>query len=88
MDIKGFIISKNPRYKASNMSETKGGPYGDQTGAKFWQVICREHGYDPTVRHDDRTVKMRKVTKSDIEMMEKKSKQDKEDHSLNKRLKV
>uniref|UniRef100_A0A0D3A3D1 Tubulin/FtsZ GTPase domain-containing protein n=1 Tax=Brassica oleracea var. oleracea TaxID=109376 RepID=A0A0D3A3D1_BRAOL len=65
------------------MSETKGGPYGDQTGAKFWQVICREHGYDPTVRHDDRTVKMRKVTKSDIEMMEKKSKQDKEDHSLN-----
>ncbi|CAN7070409.1 unnamed protein product [Brassica oleracea var. botrytis] len=57
------------------MIETKGGQYGDQTGAKFWQLICREHGYDPTVRDDERTVKMRKVTKSDIEM-EEKSKQE------------
>ncbi|CAN6912350.1 unnamed protein product [Brassica oleracea] len=61
------------------MSETKGGQYGDQTGAKFWQLICREHGYDPTVRDDERTVKMRKsgsaVTKSYIEM-EEKSKQE------------
>ncbi|CAG7886753.1 unnamed protein product [Brassica rapa] len=63
-----------------NMNETKGGPYGDQTGAKFWQVICREHGYDPTVRDDERKVKMRKVTKSDIEM-EKKIKQDKKRRS-------
>lgn len=59
------------------MNETKGGPYGDLTGAKFWQVICCEHGYDPTVRDDERTVKMKKVTKSDIEMEEKKSKQEK-----------
>ncbi|KAG2328001.1 hypothetical protein Bca52824_010729 [Brassica carinata] len=58
------------------MSETKSGQYGDQTGVKFWEVICREHGYHPTVSDDERTVKMRKVTKSDIEM-EKKSKQDK-----------
>lgn len=58
------------------MSETKGGQYGDQIGVKFWEVICSEHGYDPIVREDERTVKMRKVTKSDLEM-EKKSKQDK-----------
>lgn len=30
----------------------QGGQCGNQIGAKFWEVICNEHGIDPTGKYD------------------------------------
>ncbi|KAH0922374.1 hypothetical protein HID58_022392 [Brassica napus] len=29
----------------------QGGQCGNQIGAKFWEVVCAEHGIDPTGRY-------------------------------------
>ncbi|CAI9775695.1 unnamed protein product [Fraxinus pennsylvanica] len=32
-------------------NRVKGGQCGNQNGAKFWEVVCAEHGIDPTGRY-------------------------------------
>ncbi|KAL7184845.1 hypothetical protein ACSBR2_026898 [Camellia fascicularis] len=33
------------------MLHIQGGQYGNQIGSKFWEVVCDEHGIDPTRRY-------------------------------------
>ncbi|PKI32269.1 hypothetical protein CRG98_047355, partial [Punica granatum] len=35
-------------FKMREILHIQGGQCGNQIGAKFWEVVCAEHGIDPT----------------------------------------
>ena len=40
----------------------QGGQCGNQIGAKFWEVVCDEHGVDPTgTYHGDSDLQLERV---------------------------
>jgi tubulin beta len=40
----------------------QGGQCGNQIGAKFWEVICDEHGVDPTgTYHGDSDLQLERI---------------------------
>jgi tubulin beta len=52
--LKLTVSFSNYRKKTSKMREilhVQGGQCGNQIGSKFWEVVCDEHGIDPTGRY-------------------------------------
>ena len=44
-------LSSFSRVKMREILHIQGGQCGNQIGAKFWEVVCDEHGIDPTGRY-------------------------------------
>ena len=44
-------ITSVSRVKMREILHIQGGQCGNQIGAKFWEVVCDEHGIDPTGRY-------------------------------------
>jgi hypothetical protein len=42
------FLSFSERVKMREILHIQGGQCGNQIGAKFWEVVCEEHGIDPT----------------------------------------
>jgi tubulin beta len=42
------FLSSFRRVKMREILHIQGGQCGNQIGAKFWEVVCEEHGIDPT----------------------------------------
>ena len=43
-----FFVTKEPSEAMRELVHVQGGQCGNQSGAKFWEVIADEHGIDPT----------------------------------------
>ncbi|KAH1084244.1 hypothetical protein J1N35_024005 [Gossypium stocksii] len=46
-----FFRKSNAREKMREILHVQGGQCGNQIGSKFWEVVCDEHGIDPTGRY-------------------------------------
>ncbi|EEE63725.1 hypothetical protein OsJ_18543 [Oryza sativa Japonica Group] len=47
----GFGVGKKGEEKMREILHIQGGQCGNQIGSKFWEVVCDEHGIDPTGRY-------------------------------------
>ncbi|WOL10616.1 hypothetical protein Cni_G19375 [Canna indica] len=58
------------------MLHTQRGQCGNQIGAKFWEVICDEHGIDGTGKYsDDSDLQLERINISSLNMLRVISKQ-------------
>ena len=65
MQVPSCLSSSSDQHKAANMREIvhiQGGQCGNQIGAKFWEVVCDEHGIDPTgTYHGDSDLQLERI---------------------------